>query len=134
MKKLTDAAVKAALKRASDGRRDLPDGSVPGLSLRIGPDATTWSLVFRVAGEGGVTGRGHQKKGKRHRLTIGEYPIVSLEAARSFANTYLDQAKRGISPLAAMESAATSNGLTIAQLSEKFLTDYVRMKELRAEM
>jgi len=77
-----------------------------------------------------VTNRGHQKKGGKFRLTIGEYPATSIEAARSLANTYLDQAKRGVSPVAALEAKATAGGLTIEALAEKFLSDYVYLKQV----
>ena len=76
--------------------------------------------------------RGFKKKGKRHRLTLGEYPTVSLEGARGRANLYIDQANKGISPIVALERAATTGGLTIEGLSKRFLADYVQMKELRA--
>jgi integrase len=65
-------------------------------------------------------------------VTLGEYPKTTLEAARSLANGYLDQAKKGINPARALEHSATAGGLTVETLSEKFLTDYVQMKELRA--
>jgi integrase len=108
------------------------DGTVPGLTVRLGPNSATWSLQLRVTGEGGVTNRGHRKTGRKYRITLGEYPTVTIEAARGLANTYLDQAKRGMSPIKALESAASANGLTIEALGTKFLEDYVRMKELRA--
>ncbi|MGP8035563.1 MAG: tyrosine-type recombinase/integrase [Steroidobacteraceae bacterium] len=132
MKRLTDVAVKAALKPRRQGRRDLLDGAVPGLTLRVGPHHATWSLVVRVTGEGGVSRRGHPKKGKRVRLSLGEYPQVTLDAARSLASAYLDQAKRGINPARTLESSATAGGFTIQSLCERFLSDYVQMKELRA--
>jgi hypothetical protein len=65
-------------------------------------------------------------------VNLGEYPQITLEAARSSANAYLDQAKRGINPLNALETAATAGGLTIKQLSRTFIDDYVKMKELRS--
>lgn len=130
--RLTDVKLRAWLKRRPPKRFASPDGAVPGLSLRVGPGALAWSLKLRVKGEGGVTARGHQRAGKVHRLTLGEYPAVTLEAARSLANTYLDQAKQGINPVHALEGAATLRGLTIKALSESFLEDYVKMKELRA--
>ena len=139
MKKLTDTALKAALKHKSHpashpakAREDLIDGAVSGLALRLGPQAAVWSLILRVTGEGGVTQRGHQKKGKRRRISLGEYPTVSIEAARSLANQYLDQAAKGISPVAALELTATAGGPTVGALAAKFLDEYVRMKELRA--
>ena len=132
MKKLTDAALRALLRTLPPERMDVQDAAVPGLEMRIGPGGATWSLVVRVAGEGGVSKRGFKKKGKRHRLTLGEYPTVSLEDARGRANLYIDQANKGISPVVALERAATTGGLTIEGLSKRFLADYVQMKELRA--
>jgi integrase len=132
MKKLTDAVIQAAVRRASAGTRDLVDAAVPGLALRIGLRVASWSLTVRVAGEGGVSARGFKKKGKRSRLSLGEYPTVSLQSARAAANAYLDQAARGESPVVKLELAATTGGLTVRALGEKFLTDYVETKELRA--
>jgi len=132
MHRLTDVAIRAALKRSRHERVDLADGAVPGMTLRLGPRQTTWSLVVRVSGEGGVTQRGHAKKGKRVRITLGEYPQTTLEAARSLASGYLDQAKKGVSPARALEHGATAGGLSVEQLSERFRSEYIEMKELRA--
>ena len=132
MSRLTEVALRAALKKASGERKELADGAVPNLSIRLGPGSATWTLKVRVVGEGGTTKRGHQQKGKPHRLTLGEYPATSIEAARGLANTYIEQAKKGVSPAAALENSATAGGPTMAFLSERFLADYVKMKELRA--
>jgi len=133
MKKLTDTAIRAALTQPRNHRRELADGAVSGLVLRLGRTrGATWSLQFRVAGEGAVTNRGHILKGRKRRITLGSYPEVSLEAARAKANQFLDRAKRGECPIAALEQAATAAGLTVGALAEKFVSDYVRMKELRA--
>jgi len=132
MQKLTATAIRARLRNPPGKRVDLMDGAVPGLMLRLGPSGASWSLRIRVVGEGGVTARGHQKKGNKSRVSLGAYPTVSLERARALANTYLDQANKGLSPIAALESAATAGGLTVRALAERFLADYVRMKELRA--
>jgi hypothetical protein len=132
MKRLTDVQIRVAHLKARAVRRDLADGAVPGLTLRLARGHATWSLVVRVTGEGGVSKRGHPKKGKRVRVTVGEYPAVSLEAARGIANTFLDQARKGVSPVKALEAVATAGGMTIKALAERFLSDYVRMKQLRA--
>jgi len=134
MKRLTDLAVRAAVNRFRRERFDLADGAVPGLTLRLGPHHATWSLVVRVTGDGGVTRRGHSKKGKRVRVTLGEYPKTTLEAARSLANAYLDQAKKGVSPARALEDSATAGGLTVKALSERFFSDFVQLKELCASL
>lgn len=133
MRKLTATAIGALLRKPPNKRIDLMDGGVPGLMLRVGRAGATWSLRVRVVGEGGVTGRGHQKKGDKVRVTLGEYPAISIEGARALANTYLDQAKKGISPVKALEKAATADGLTVEALATVFMDDYVRLKQLRAE-
>ncbi|HZF27211.1 MAG TPA: integrase family protein [Steroidobacteraceae bacterium] len=133
MKRLTDTAIRAVLATPRTRRRDLADGAVAGLALRIGRTrGATWSLLFRVVGEGGVTDRGHALKGGKHRISLGCYPEVSLESARARASKYLDRAKKGECPTGELERAATAGGLTVKALAETFLEDYVRMKELRA--
>lgn len=133
MKKLTDTAIQAALAKKRRSRVDLADGACSGLTLRIGQTrGATWSLLFRVVGEGGISNRGHARKGIKHRISLGSYPEVSLEAARAKANSYLDQAKNGISPTEAMEQVATARGLTVKALAEKFIADYIRMRQLRS--
>lgn len=133
MKTLTDTAIRAVIAKSRSRRVDLADGTVPGLALRVGRTrGATWSLLFRVVGEGGVTDRGHSLKGGKSRVTLGEYPALSIAGARALANTYLDQSRKGVNPTAALEVAATAGGLTVEKLAEKFMDDYVRTKELRA--
>jgi len=132
MRKLTATALGSLVRKPPPRRVDLMDGGVAGLMLRVGRGGATWSLRVRVVGEGGVTNRGHQKKGNKTRVTLGEYPALSIEGARALANTYLDQARRGVSPAIALEATATAGGLIVEALAKKFLDDYVHMKELRA--
>jgi integrase len=132
MKRLTDVALRALLKNPPLKRTDVQDAVTLGLELRAGPKAMTWSLVYRLKGEGGVSKRGFKKKGKHRRLTLGDYPTLSLEEARSKAQAHLADAAKGIDPAHALERVATAGGLTVEQLARKFLTDYVQMKKLRA--
>jgi Arm DNA-binding domain len=127
-KKLTDAQLRAWLKKRPAKAEDIPDGSVSGLCLRLSPFMMTWSLRLRVKGEGGVSERGQKKNGKLHRVTLGEYPEITLDTARALASTYLDQARRGISPVKALEAGATAGGLTVAQLAKTFIDDYAKMR------
>jgi integrase len=133
MRRLTDTALKSELRKERAAQEELVDGSVPGLTVRVGGGAaSTWSLVLRVAGEGGISHRGLQLKGRRHRLTLGTYPAMGIEAARARANEYRAQAKKGESPAISLEHAATAGGLTVQALSHRFLEDYARSKELRS--
>src|SRR5688572_5932734 len=81
---LTETALRAIVKKPHTARRDYADGR--GLILRVTPSGSaTWSLRFRVRGEGGTTGRGHQLKGDKHRVTLGTYPAMTLAQAREAA-------------------------------------------------
>src|ERR1700730_9300385 len=131
MTRLNDTALKAALEKAREAQEEVVDGAVPGLAVRVGRGlAATWSLVLRVRGEGGVSRRGFEKKGRRYRLTLGAYPAMSLEASRASGNEFLAQAMAGESPALALERAAIAGSLTVAALSERFLEDYARSKNL----
>ncbi len=133
MRRLTGTALKSELRKERAAQEELIDGSVPGLTVRVGGGAAaTWSLVLRVAGEGGISRRGLQLKGRRRRLTLGTYPAIGIEAARAKANEYRAQAKKGESPAISLEQAATAGGLTVQALAHRFLEDYARSKELRS--
>jgi integrase len=133
MGRLTDTALKAELKKERAVQEELADGSVPGLTVRVGGGtAATWSLVLRVAGEGGTSRRGLMLKGRRRRLTLGTYPEMGIAAARARASEYRAQAKKGESPALSLEHAATAGGLTVEALGKRFLEDYARSKELRS--
>ncbi len=93
MTRLNDTALKAELKKAREAQEEIVDSAVPGLAVRVGRGlAATWSLVLRVRGEGGVSRRGFEKKGRRYRLSLGTYPAMSLKAARARANEFIAQA------------------------------------------
>ncbi len=84
MPALTRTKLEALLRSPPARRIDLPDGQLPGLTLRVTPSGTmTWSMQYRLVGAGGVTDRGHKLKGlARFRVTIGRYPAISIAEAR----------------------------------------------------
>lgn len=131
-KRLTDAKLRALAKASRAEPELIFDGSLPGLSIRFGTKSGSgsWSLRYRVVGEGGSTPTGRKLRGKKDRLPLGHYPAVSLEEAREAANAALGQAKKGINPKEALAANATAGGLTVRQFAEKFLRDYVHSKEL----
>ena len=79
-------------------------------------------MRVRVAGEGGVTARGHQRKGSKSRVTLGHLSDGSIEGARALANTYLDQANKGVSPIAALGARRNRRRAHGGALAEKFLS------------
>ena len=61
-----------------------------------------WSLLIRVAGEGGVKPSGKLILGPKYRVNLGRYPQVSISAARAKAAHLLDEAEKGVHPREAL--------------------------------
>lgn len=105
MAKLTDQAVKAAKPKKS--ARDITDGTVPGLSLRVTPGGhKSWALRIKWRGE-------------RNRLDLGEYPATSLADARELALEARRLAGRGQNPEHAVRPPVS--GLTVAVAIDRWL-------------
>ena len=84
MANLSDATAKAA-KRGSVAR-DLADGTVPGLALRVLPSgAKAWALRAKIGGQ-------------RVRIDLGRYPYVTVKDARVAAGNALRVIERGDDP------------------------------------
>jgi hypothetical protein len=59
MSRLTEAQLRKLLQVPRTRQESIPDGAIPGLSLRIGSSKqATWTLLLRVSGEGGTSKRG----------------------------------------------------------------------------
>lgn len=117
MAKLTDQAVRAA--KPADVARDMSDGTVPGLSLRVTPSGhKSWAL--RVKWRGG-----------RSRIDLGEYPATSLADARKLALEARRLADRGQNPEHAVRPPVS--GVTIAAAIERWLETKRRNRSVGLE-
>lgn len=125
---LTDAKLKSLYSNPPAERTEVNDGTISGLLLRVGPRGRpTWTLRYTVKGRGGVTERGKKLAGRKfYRITLGEYPALSLLKARAQAANMLADADNGINPIERLESVATVKRGTIAELSEAFLEHHCR--------
>ncbi|MBI1361753.1 MAG: DUF4102 domain-containing protein [Alphaproteobacteria bacterium] len=125
---LTDAKLKSLYTAPPAERLELNDGTISGLLLRVGPRGRpAWTLRYTVTGRGGVTERGKQLAGRKfYRISLGEYPAVSLLKARALAANMLADADNGVDPVERLESVATVRRGTIAELSEAFLEHHCR--------
>lgn len=131
MKRLTDPVLKSYLSTPPSGLVTLPDGAIPGLSVRVGTGGTVnWSFLIRVKGEGGAKPSGRLLLGPKLRLNLGHYPEVSISAARAKAAQLLDLAKRGVHPRETLGPASAGAGLTVESLSREFLKHHVHSREL----
>jgi integrase len=111
---LTELMIKRM--RAPAGQRiEIADSLAPGLVLRISTSgAKSWSVKYKVPGEGGVTSTGRPKKGKSRRLTLGTWPAMSLSVARDAAATAGRQAAAGADPRRARQQSAGNSVAAVA--------------------
>lgn len=79
-------AMAARAHRAGDVQLELVDDRVPGLRVRAGKRAVTWSLLVRL------------RNGKRSRVTLGTWPTMSIAEAREAARLHREQVSDGVDP------------------------------------
>lgn len=120
--RLTDKRVEKLVAPA--GRRvEVADTIVRELRMRVSDrGAKSWSLLYRVAGAGDGETRGAMK-----RMTLGAYPLISLEQARTRAREALDAADRGLDPAAARDDALAQRKVqTFAAVLDRFVDLHVK--------
>jgi integrase len=127
---LTDAKVRGLVASPPTTRQEIADGVVKGLMLRVGPRGTpSWTLRYAISGKGGVSARGKTIASRKfYRISLGDYPAMSIRDARARATLILAQAARGEDPIAKLEEQATVRKGSIAELAEDFLNSHVRGK------
>jgi hypothetical protein len=78
------------------GRIEIEDEACPGLLLRVTPrNLKSFSVIYRVLGEGGTSPKGRLLAGKQHRVTLGATPPLELTAARRQARDIIQAATEG---------------------------------------
>jgi integrase len=115
--RLTDALVASLAPDGSD--RLIFDERQRGLAIRITP---TGNKIF--VAQGRVAGR-------KRRVTLGYFPTLNTGTAREAALATLADMRRGTDPVAARkarDAAAIAGAMTVADLADKWLGDYVRPK------
>ncbi len=110
------------------GRMEISDALCPGLCLRITPaGAKTFSVAYKVPGEGGVNAHGRLLVGIQHRITLGSWPILGLREAREEARKLLVQVSHGIDPRIARKQAnVTRFTNTFESLTSRFIEQEVK--------
>lgn len=122
---ITDKAI-AKLKAAPGTRIEWADTVVPQLRLRVSDKgAKHWSVIYRVSGAG-VGGL----KGKMRRMSLGDYPRVTIAKARDAARDALDFAEKGIDPAHQRKTeAVTRNERTFETIVERFIDEYAKEEQ-----
>ena len=99
-RRFTDQMIQR-LRPPKAGRLEVGDEIVPGLVLRVTPRGVkSFSVIYKVAGEGGVSPTGRQLTGRQHRITLGQYPALGLKNAREKARQILETVSDGLDPRA----------------------------------
>ena len=84
------------LRPPATGRIEFGDEVCPGLLLRVTERGVrSFSVIYKVVGEGGVSKTGRLLKGKQHRITLGQWPAIKLTEAREQARETLTAALEG---------------------------------------
>jgi integrase len=93
-------------------RTDFTDPDVKGLALRVTPNGSkSWAYTYR-----------RKSDGRKRRVTLGEFPAISLHQARAKASGYRAAIAEGADP--ASEKTAHKKMETVDQLLDRYLTDY----------
>ena len=110
---LTDKLLQSVRPPAA-GRTELADAGCSGLVFRItAVGARSWSFRFRDAA------------GKQTRATIGEYPTITLKAARASARAMQGTVAAGGNPVEDKRAARTGAGAkTFGALAARYLSEY----------
>ena len=119
-KKLTVAGINK-LRPPASGRLEVLDSVVPQLALRVTPNGTkSFTLRTRVNGD-------------QVRITLGEFPVISLAEAREQASEAIRLAKRGISPNEVKrqerEEADRQRANTVAAIAYEFVDRYAKRNQ-----
>ena len=122
---ITDKAI-AKLKAEPGKRLEWADTVVPQLRLRVSDrGAKHWSVIYRVsgAGDGG-------KKGPMRRMSLGDYPRVTIAKARDAARDALDLAERGKNPAVQRKAEAVAqNERAFETVAERFIDEYAKEEQ-----
>ena len=107
--KLTKTAADAAT--AGKEPYELRDANIPGFLLKITPTGRKIFMVAYVAANG-----------QRRKPAIGRFGEITVEQARSIAQDWLADVRRGNDPSA--ERAAARRAPTVKELFDRFIDDY----------
>src|SRR5262245_45301275 len=95
-----------------NSRTDFTDPDVKGLALRVTPNGSkSWAYTYR-----------RKSDGRKRRVTLGEFPAISLHEARARASGHRAAVAEGVDP--ASDKTAIKKVETVDQLLDRYLADY----------
>jgi integrase len=117
--KLTDVLIQKS-KAGAGERLEIFDTQVPGFGVRIGARERAFFFVRRI-------------NGRKVRMSLGVYPVVSLAKARSQALATLDRIKSGEDPTYDLKrrkpGSEMADDTRFGNVADRFLAQYCRGKK-----
>ncbi len=107
--KLTKTVVDAAQKE--EAPYELRDTVIPGFLLKVTPTGRKIFMLAYVA-----------NNGRRRKPAIGQFGEITVEQARSIAQDWLADVRKGKDP--SVEKSTARQAPTVKVLFERFITDY----------
>jgi Arm DNA-binding domain len=108
-------AVQVEQAKPSAKRVELRDGLTPGMSLIIQPSGKkSWALRF-------------WHEGKFYKHTLGQFPAVSLAAARDLARDARTKVAKGVNPVHEKKLAATAKADFVEAVWKDFLARHLEV-------
>jgi hypothetical protein len=87
------------LKPMKGYRLEFGDTNCRGLVVRVNERGSkTFSIIYRIIGEGGVSESGKALKGTQKRITLGIYPEITVDDARKQTLEIISKALKGEDP------------------------------------
>ncbi len=116
------------MRPPTQARIELGDDIVPGLVLRVTPGGVkSFSVIYKVPGEGGVSATGRLLAGRQHRITLGQYPMLGLAQAREKARELLGTVSEGHDPRPARREAnLLRHTNTVQTVAQRFIDQDVK--------
>ncbi|MGH8335469.1 MAG: tyrosine-type recombinase/integrase, partial [Gammaproteobacteria bacterium] len=109
---LTDLTVRNLSARAGE-RIELWDAKLPGFGVRVSPTGTKTFVVL------------YYLHGRKHRLSLGRFPFITLAEAPGKTLTALGQTKRGIDPK--QDDPTPSRKLLFEDVVEEFIEKHCQL-------
>lgn len=107
--KLTKTVVDAAQK--DEAPYELRDTMIPGFLLKVTPTGRKIFMLAYIA-----------NNGQRRKPAIGQFGEITVDQARSIAQDWLADVRKGKDP--SVEKSAARQAPTVKELFERFITDY----------
>lgn len=129
----------ARMSPPRNGRIEVADAIQRGLLLRVSDTGVkSWSVIYKVPGERGMNLSGRLLKGSQKRITIGQYPIIGVAAARVEAGKIIAESLSGQDPRADMRDArlfkhtntVEAVSMRMIELAKKQIQTWPRMEQV----